>query len=194
MANDSVLVTGIHRKELGFGDRVAALIDPTLVDVMRIPQGISQARKGPREEFYSRAQHNEIYLQLFQQVKDRYRLMIDLHRGLDETGRCADVFCHDKVLLRCLGTKVQNLSSEHDIHLIRIASPGNQGTQSNGSSITDAEARTWIPPKIWLSLSPLYVGLEVYLTEDSDGNEDDWKFARLLIEEIRACAPGAPRH
>jgi hypothetical protein len=189
MANDTILVIGIHREELGFGDRVSAPVDPARVDVMRIPWGIPRAKKGQRERFYSRAQHREIYLQVHQQVKDRYRLMIDLHRGLDEKGRCADVFCHDETFLRCLGAQVQEFSGEYDVHLIRIVSPDDHGARSNGKSVADAEARTWIPSRIWLGGSPLYVGLEVYLTEDGDGKEEDWKFAHLLIDEIQACMP-----
>lgn len=189
MANDTLLVTGIHHEELGFGDRVSALVDPARLDVMRIPQGIPQTKKGPGEQFYSSAQHREIYLQLGQQVKHRYRLMIDLHRGLDETGRCADVFCHDEDFLRCLGARLQKLSGKSDIRLIHIMSPDSRGVELNDEKVADAEARTWIPSKISLSKFPLYVGLEVYLPTDSDGKEEDWEFAHLLISEIQACAP-----
>lgn len=189
MANDTLLVTGIHREELSFGDRVSALVDPARLDVMRIPRGIPQRRKGPGEQFYSSAQHREIYLQVRQQVKDRYRLMIDLHRGLDETGRCADVFCHDESFLRCLGARIEKLPGEYNVRLIHIISSDARGVELNDDRVADAKARTWIPSKISLSKSPLYVGLEVYLPTDSDGKEDDWKFAHTLISEIQACAP-----
>ena len=97
--NDTLLVTGIHRDELGFGDRVATVLPRGAVEVIRIPQGIPQPRRGPGEQFYSRTEHREIYLQLHQQVRGRYRLMIDLHKGLDETGRGAEIFCNDEALL-----------------------------------------------------------------------------------------------
>jgi len=189
MANDTLLVTGIHREELGFGDRVSALVDPARVDVMRIPHGIPQPRKGPGEEFYSSAQHREIYLQLRQQVKDRYRLMIDLHRGLDETGRCADVYCHDEEFLRRVGARIEKHRGDDDVRLVHIISPDARGVEHDGKGIAHAEARTWIPSKISLGKSPLYVGLEIYLPTDSDGKEDDWEFAKLLISEIQASTP-----
>jgi len=33
----------------------------------------------------------KLYLQLYQQIKRRYQLLIDLHSGLDENGPCADI-------------------------------------------------------------------------------------------------------
>jgi len=190
MAKDTLLVTGIHREELGFGDRVAALVDPACLDVMRIPSGIPRASTGPSRRFYSTAQHREIYLQLHQQVKGHYRLLIDLHRGLDEAGRSAEVFCHDEAFLSCLGARLEALSGDHDIvHLVRIVATGDRGVQQGGAGIADGAARTWIPPRIWQGRGPLYVGLEVYLPTDDDGYPDDWRFAHRLIDAMRACAP-----
>ena len=51
MANDTVLVTGIHREELGFGDHVAALVNRGRVDIMRIPKGIPRAKTDPGKRF-----------------------------------------------------------------------------------------------------------------------------------------------
>ena len=192
MTTGTVLLTGIHQAELGFGDRVAALVDSGRVDVMRIPQGIPQPKKGPRERFYSRAQHREIYLQVRQQVKDHYRLVIDLHRGLDERGLCADVFCHDETFLRCLGARFKEFPCEHDVRLIRIISTDGRAVRLNGKSVADAKARTWIPSKMSLGRFPLYVGLEIYLPTENDGTERDWEFAHLLINQIQACTPHRP--
>ena len=189
MANDTVLVTGIHREELGFGDHVAALVNRGRVDIMRIPKGIPRAKTDPGKRFYSAAQHREIYLQVLQQVKGRYRLMIDLHRGLDEAGRCADVFCHDETFLQCLCPKLRELPNDGNVNLVRIIASNKRIARPDTASVADAQARTWIPPRIWLCTWPLYVGLEVYLTTDSDGQENDWAFAHLLIGTLLACAP-----
>lgn len=189
MAKDTLLVIGIHCDELGFGDQVTALVDPARVDVMRIPRGIPQARTGPGERFYSAAQHHEMYLQVHQQVKGRYRLMIDLHQGLDESGLSADVFSHDENFLRCLGERFQKRAFKNDVRLIHIASANDRNERPIGESIADAEAKTWIPSEVWLKKSPLYVGLEVYLPTDDVGNEKDWEFAYTLISEIQACMP-----
>ncbi len=189
MMKDTLLVIGIHRDELGFGDRVAAHIDPSRFDLMRIPQGIPQAKTSPRERFYSSAQHREIYLQLHQQVHNRYRLLIDLHRGLDEAGRSADVFSHDERFLKCLAHKTKDRGFKENVRLVHIASTDERVEPSGSVSVADAEAKTWIPHRVWLGTSPLYVGLEIYLAANSDGEEEDWEFARMLISEIQTCEP-----
>lgn len=96
-----VVVIGARREELGFGERVAEGLGPGIA-VLRIPQGISGHRPRPDEVFYYETRHRELYLlQLRQQVRGRYKLVIDLHRGVNQPGRCADVYCRDPGLLRC---------------------------------------------------------------------------------------------
>lgn len=180
--NDTLLVTGIHRDELGFGEGVARVLPPGTVDVIRIPQGIPQPRRGPGEQFYSRTEHREIYLQLHQQVRGRYRLMIDLHKGLDETGRGAEIFCHDEALLGRIGAALPPGAGAR-MRLIRIGT-GAEAAAAEGPA--EAEARTWIPRRIWSGRTPVYVGLEVYLGAEGDGSPEDWGFAALLVEAIRA--------
>lgn len=41
----TLLVTGIHREELRFGDRVAALVDPDQVEVLRIARALADKRR-----------------------------------------------------------------------------------------------------------------------------------------------------
>ncbi len=187
MTRPALLVTGIHREELAFGDRVSALLDREHIDLLRIPNGIPRARRSPGQRFYSNAQHREIYLQLRQQVRDHYRLMVDLHCGFDERGLCADLFCHDEDLLTCIGTRLSDLVAEHRVRLIRIVSDRGAGSANVGASVAEADARTWIPSKIWLDAQPLYVGLEIYLPTGGAGEPSDWAFACRLIEEIQDC-------
>ena len=42
----NLIVTGIHREELAFGDRVSDLLGDLDIDVMRIPEGISHRKTG----------------------------------------------------------------------------------------------------------------------------------------------------
>lgn len=188
MASDILLVTGIHRDELEFGDRVAALIDPTSVDVLRIPEGISRARFGGEREFYLGARHREIYLQLQQQVQGRYRLLIDLHSGLDENGPCADIFCHDASVLSCLAGRLPLGGDPDRVRLIEILGRGERLAQGagNGGAVA-AGARTWIPRAIWASSAPVYVGLEVFLKEDGEGDREDWQLALGVIGILVSC-------
>lgn len=182
MAKDTLLVTGIHRDELGFGDRVAALIDPGSVDLLRIPEGIPQPKRSPSNRFISRTQHHELYLQLYQQVKGRTGLLIDLHQGLDEAGRSAEIYCHDPAFLQAFEARQAGGNGPGAARLIQITAPG------SGAAAGEAEAHTWIPPKVWALAQPLYIGLEIYLPNPGEGRAEDWDFALMMIAEIRACA------
>lgn len=183
---ETLLVIGVHREELAFGDRVAGLLDSALIDVLRIPQGIPQAHTGTDGGFYSDTQHREIYLQLRQQVKGRYRLLIDLHSGLDENGRCADVFCRDERFLGCLAALGTGGTSR--VRLIKIVASDQPTAAPTLSDIIEADARTRIPRKIWDDDNCLYVGLEVYLADDGAGTPADWRLARELIGKLQTCA------
>lgn len=180
----TLLVTGIHREELGFGDRVAALVAPEKIDVLRIPRGISNSRTGTDDAFYYSTEHREIYLQLRQQVKGRYRLLIDLHSGLNDAGHCADVYCADEGFLQCLAARTRHNNA---VRVIKIIAPGRAESQTVIGSNADKGARTWIPRKLWDGSDCLYVGLEVYLTHEGDGEKADWLFTRDMINQIQDC-------
>jgi hypothetical protein len=188
MGARTLLVTGVHREELGFGDRVAALLSTDRIDVLRIPKGITQRRTGTDEHFYATTEHREIYLQVRQQVRGRYELLIDLHSGIDEAGPCADVFCRRRPFLGCLAGRIRRAGGMEAIRLIRIAADDESIAPEDDDRIVDASARTWIPRVIWDQASPLYVGLEVYLARAGEGARGDWQFARRVIEAIRSCA------
>ena len=187
MRADTLLVTGIHREELKFGDHVAALLHPDTIDVMRIPKGIPQARTATDDRFYFNTQHREIYLQLRQQTKGRYRLLIDLHCGIDETGHCADIFCHDRRFLACLAAQPAIAEPAASVRLIKIVEPNTNTAVNSRDSIVDADAYTWIPREIWDDDHCTYVGLEVYLQQGNEGTEKDWRFAHNLIDNICTC-------
>ena len=178
--NRTLLVTGIHREELGFGDRVAALVDPEQVEVLRIARGISNARTGTGGQFYSDAEHREIYLQLRQQLHGRSGPLIDLHAGIDQDGPCADIYSASEALLGCLG---RELGADPRVRLVRIVDSPAPGDDTQA----DALARTRIPRALWDDRQRIYVGLEVYLAHPGAGGPDDWQFARDLIGHICDC-------
>jgi hypothetical protein len=192
MSTDTLLVIGIHREELAFGDRVCATLDNDSIHVMRIPHGIPQKRPGTGEAFYATAEHREIYLQLWQQVRGRYRLVIDLHCGLDEDGPSADVFCHAPQLLACLAGRDPQHEQNQGYRLIRIVDDGDARAPTvTSDDAVQAEARTWIPRQVWDDHTPVYVGLEVYLGDGAEkgaGSENDWRYAQRMIHTIRSCA------
>jgi hypothetical protein len=176
----ALLVTGIHREELDFGDRVAALVDPDQVEVLRIARGISNARTGTRGQFYSDTEHREIYLQLRQQLHGHSGPLIDLHAGIDEHGPCADIYSPSEALLACLG---QELHSDPRVRLVRIVDSPAPGDETQA----DALARTRIPRALWDDRHHIYVGLEVYLAQPGAGGPGDWQFARELIQRVCDC-------
>ncbi len=185
---ETLLVTGIHREELDFGDRVAALIDRNHVHVMRIPEGISHARTGSGGLFYYNTRHREIYLQLRQQVTGHYRLLIDLHCGLNDTGRCADLYCRDEQILQCISGCTGQLAMGGQLRLVKILTDSENGDLVKEVKKVDVGARTSIPEQMWNDQSFVYVGLEIYLAKVGDGVAADWRFARDLIDFVRDCA------
>ncbi len=184
---ETLLVTGIHREELAFGDRVATLLDTKNIQVLRIPEGISHSRTGTDDLFYYNTRHREIYLQLRQQVKGHYRLLIDLHTGLNDSGRCADVYCRDEAVLRCMAERSGATATGGQLRLVKILGDFEAGNEGAGRKEIDVGARTSIPEQIWNDRSFVYLGLEIYLEDEGDGAMEDWRFACDLIGIVRDC-------
>ena len=182
---ETLLVTGIHREELAFGDRVAALMDEERIQVLRIPEGISHSRTGTDDLFYYNTRHREIYLQLRQQVKGHCRLLIDLHSGVNDSGRCADVYCREEAVLRRMGERSRATAMAGQVRLVKILGDSEAGKEAGDRKEIDVGARTSIPAQIWNDPGFVYVGLEIYIEEEGDGARDDRRFARDLIETVR---------
>jgi hypothetical protein len=187
LATRTVVIVGVHRHELDFGDGVARLLHTGDIDVLRIPHGIEQPRAVPGDRFRSLARHREIYLQVRQQIRRRYDLAIDVHCGYDEQGHAADIFCHQARLLDCLASRIDGHPDFGRLRLLRIIDEHTPRAGGDRQGPAHADARTWIPRRVWLDVRPLYVGLEIYLAGDAAGEPDDWMFARRLIDTIRAC-------
>ncbi len=184
----TLLVTGIHREELDFADRVTDLLDTQHIQILRIAQGISHARCGTKDLFYYNTRHREIYLQLRQQVKGHYRLMLDLHCGVNDSGSCADLYSRDRQVLQCIAHRSRQIGFGEKLRLVKILrnSEINEPLDKRGESIIGA--RTPIPEQLWNDREMIYVGLEIYLMEEGQGSSEDWLFARDLIELVQACA------
>ena len=183
---NTLLVTGMHREELGFGDRVAERVDKNKVEILRVPLGISHERTGTDDEFYYLVNHRELYLQLRQQVKRRYVLVIDLHCGLSDGSVHADVFSHDDSLLKCMGDAVTSRCLGDKVKLIKII--GEEGLKAHKLICAGHPgARTWIPEEVWNNHNFVYVGLEVYLSGDETGTAEECSFACELVEVLQSC-------
>ena len=98
------------------------LLNGSGIEVLRIEQGLTSRKPVFDDLFYYTTRHQEIYLQLRQQIKKRYDLLIDLHSGINESGTCADIFCKHVDLLDCMAS----ISILHNILLV-----GSISTYSN---------------------------------------------------------------
>lgn len=180
------LVIGIHQKELYFGRQVAAILDRLDIRVVRIDHGLPQ-----REVFESRWNyysifHREIYLQTHQQLKNKIDLLIDLHTGINETGRCADIFCADTRLLHRLRQTIGDNAPMpwghcQSVRCVQIANASSAQMLPTGSFPI---CHTIIPRTVWESTKYTYVGLEIYLPSAGDGDQADWKYGARIVENI----------
>jgi len=196
-----ILAIGIHKEELAFGERVAELLDGSMISVLRIEQGLSNKKPIFDDLFYYTTRHLEIYLQLCQQVKKRYDLLIDLHSGINESGACADIFCKHVNMLDCLKTISKQYSNIRcplygPIRLIRIIEDSEKNddpaerNEEMDTKIRDQGypiCRTVIPRAVWASKDFVYVGLEIYLPRPDAGTMKDWQFTTEIVEYILKC-------
>lgn len=186
----ALLIIGIHREELAFGERVAEGLGPELIDLLRIPAGISGRRPQPDQVFYYELRHRELYLQIKAQIHGRYSLVVDLHCGLDQAGPCADVISRDTGLLACVERQAtERFGATPRSRPVRAVLL--EGQASNPSPPGVARGRTVIPPGVWDDPALCYVGLEVYLRRPGTGDERDWALARWLTRAVLACRPAA---
>ncbi|MDL1959415.1 MAG: hypothetical protein LWX01_05295 [Deltaproteobacteria bacterium] len=196
-----ILVIGIHQEELAFGERVAELVEGLGIDVLRIEQGLSNRKPIFDDLFYYTTQHREIYLQLRQQVKKRYDLLIDLHSGINESESCADIFCKHVNMLNCLKTVSKQCSNIQcslpepvrfrriieDLEKIDDLAVGNEDLDGKTPQNIYPICRTVIPQTVWASKDFIYVGLEIYLPKPGEGTMEDWLFTAEIVECILKC-------
>lgn len=172
-----VLLIGIHRKELAFGERVAAGLSEPGLSVLRIPEGISGQR--PRQDQLLRvgAEHQARYEQVALRVAGRAPLLIDLHCGQDDAGPGADLISPSPALLGCLegriraapdwgaGTRIGPAHRE-GAPLERVPAPA---AAAACVAARIPSARTLIPRGLWDAPGLTDVGLEVFRRAGEDG-------------------------
>jgi hypothetical protein len=188
------LVIGIHKKELGFGRQVAAILPKADIRIVQIDQGLPQQESFNGRGYYYSAFHREIYLQLHQQVKNKIDLLIDLHTGINESGRCADIFYSDKHLLGRIKktlneSKVNFFDHSQAVRLFKIATVS---SREHAASSSFPVCHTIIPGTVWESDQYSYVGLEIYLQDTGKGKQADWVYGAGLVEGIIKANHGNP--
>lgn len=169
----TLLVIGIHREELAFGQAVAAGLADRRIDVLAIPEGLPGRHPRQDERFRHDTLHHELYLQLLPHARGR-RLLIDLHTGLDRQGPCADIYCRVPERFASLAARHTGAQAPR---LVRLGA-GGAGHFPDGSTI--------IPAEIWRNPHCLYVGLEIYLPQAGAGSAADQAYAGDLVRALAA--------
>lgn len=188
-----VLLIGAHREELSFGEAVAAQLDRQRIGLLRIPVGISGQRPGPDGLERYRRRHAELYRQILEHVLPEQRILIDLHTGFDERLCSADVLCAEPAMLRCIERKRGEGETPQggSVRAVRLIDAG-RGTVPSLVNGQPAEPWPWVrpdlPKAVWNGTEMLYVGVEVYLAEHSEGSAAEARFAAAVIGLVAACA------
>lgn len=175
-----LLVVGIHREELPFGEAVAARLDARRVDVLKIGEGLSGRRPRQDERFRYDTLHRALYLQLLPHVQPWHHLLVDLHTGQDPHAPCADLYSRDiNVLAERLARAPPLAPSAPRLFALQ---------PDDATEAPCAAAQTVIPAEVWRNPRFLYVGLEVYLPETDALRTVDIEYARAVIEAVGAGA------
>ena len=180
---DALLVIGIHRAELAFGQQVAAGLNPALVAVLAIPEGINGQHPRADQRFHYDTLHRALYLQLLPHVhQGKYTLLMDLHSGLDPQGLNADIFsATPERLAPCLAGTVPLTPQPR---LVRLGT--HEG--DNDSDHAFAAGHTVIPAEVWRHRDFQYVGIEIYLQSNQGGSPSETTYARDLITRLAVMA------
>ncbi len=182
---NNVLVIGVHCEEFGFGFRAAQLVENN-IQVVQITSGLSHEKSLYRSDFYHSTAHREMYLQLHQQLKRKADFVIDLHTGINETGRCADILSAETHLLRTMKTRLET-AAENPFSLPgaeRLYQIIQSDGQHEGDETLFPACHTIIPRQIWGGLEYTYAGLEIYLHEPGEGTPADCEYAAQLIRML----------
>lgn len=182
---NAVLVIGVHCEEFAFGLKAAQLIEND-IQVVQVTSGLSHEKSLYLSGFYHSIAHREMYLQLHQQLKGKADLVIDLHTGINETGRCADILSADTCLLRTMKTRLETIvqhpfSLPGEERLYQITQLDGQYERNDGPF---PACHTIIPQQIWGGHDYIYAGLEIYLHEPGEGSMADCEYGVQLIRML----------
>jgi hypothetical protein len=185
-------VVGAHRGELAFGEAVVGGLDPGRYQVLRIPAGISGRRPTPHERADYLWRHRELYAQILEHLGPSRRLLVDIHTGLDAAGCAADVLCARPEMLACMAGRQSppDGSPAAPVRMVQLVDEEAQPAPASGPAPPWPMARPDIPEAVWNRAPPLYVGLEVYLREEGEGNEAEQALGRALLEAVADCVLG----
>lgn len=173
-----LLLVGVHREELSFGQAVASAVDPRQVSVLPILQGLSGRRPNPDEVHRYEMLHRALYLQVLPHVEGRHRLLIDLHTGQDSAGPTADLLCASPVLCQRLEQRIEGHAGVSDRN-VRVLPLGPSGRLP--------KTLTVIPRQIWNNPAFQYLGMEIYLPQNEVAVTESRQLALCLVHMACEC-------
>lgn len=180
-----LLVIGVHREELAFGDQLVSGLAGQMIDVLRIPSGLSARRPRADQLADYRANHASLYDQIGDHLQPAHEIMIDLHCSV---GACPDmdIICADTGFLQMLREACGHTKGLRDAILRTIQMVSDEDLRDHDRFEDEAQLfmKPDLPPSIWKARKPLYVGLEIYLQEEGAGTPRDWQLGRSLIQLI----------
>ncbi|MEG6508983.1 hypothetical protein V6C03_08365 [Methyloligella sp. 2.7D] len=191
-----LLLIGVHRDELAFGEHVAALLEGRC-DILRVEQGLDNDNPTPDEQFHYRIRHAEMYHQVLQNIGRRTGPVIDIHSGLNARGRCADIYCHDERFLACaeaaVAPQTERAGAFKDVRLVQIVAHDAPERELSASVALRPVVWTYIPHVVWQNPHFLYIGIEVFLASRGAGTPQDHAYGRDLVLLSADCASRSSR-
>ena len=109
--------------------------------------------------------------------------MIDLHAGIHEGRRSADIYCGESLFLDAFRRtrKAGGFDSE-GIRLFRIVE--DFAERRDAWEAGYPVCRSFIPEVVWQGGRYLYVGVEIYLKRPGEGSPEDWGFTRRIVGSV----------
>jgi hypothetical protein len=196
-----VLLVGVHREELAFGDRVAEGLAVAGLDILRIPEGLSGRRPRQDQIFHYQTLHRELYRQILAQVAGRYRLAIDLHSGTDAEGPSADLISADWGLLDCaFQGALLHFGETQARRLVRPVALAHRQAETDRAGTDRARtegpgeprARTALDPEVWARPDLAYAAIELYLQDPERPDDQAIDLARWAVRALADCAAHPP--
>jgi len=178
-----LLVIGVHREELAFGDLVAKGLGSCGIDLLRIPSGLSARRPRADELEQYRTNHARLYEQILSYAAPNHTLLVDLHCSL-KSHTDFDLIAADTTFLDTILKAFRQTPSmaEASVRAIQMVS------ETDFQSATPPSDRLYIkpdlPPSVWRSPKPIYIGIEAYLEQEGKGTRQEWEMAQDLIKTI----------
>lgn len=181
----TLVVIGVHREELAFGDQVALGLDGQMIDVLRIPRGLSARRPRADQLATYRARHARLYEQICDHLQPIHGIVIDLHCSIG-ADPVMDIICANAGYLATLQECCKHAEGLQDaiVRTIQMVSDDDIHEHEDVESGSQLFMKPDLPSSIWKARRPLYIGLEIYLQEEGAGICQDWQRSQSLIQII----------